>query len=141
MIAGFRVAVGSSGPAENVQLAIERLGVGRLLSATVTGNDVKRGKPDPQVFLTAAARMQVPPVRCVVVEDAPVGVEAAHRGGMRAVAIASTGRTVEQLRGRAGGEVAERTVAAAIRRTAAGKRRRIQRSEDVNRAEEREPAG
>jgi beta-phosphoglucomutase len=96
--AGFRLAVGSSGPAENVQLAIERLGVGRLLSATVTGNDVKRGKPNPQVFLTAAARMQVPPARCVVVEDAPVGVEAAHRGGMRAVAIASTGRTVEQLR-------------------------------------------
>ncbi len=92
------MAVGSSGPAENVQLAIERLGVGRLLSATVTGNDVKRGKPDPQVFLTAAARMQVPPARCVVVEDAPVGVEAAHRGGMRAVALASTGRTVEQLR-------------------------------------------
>ncbi len=96
--AGFRVAIGSSGPAENVQLAIERLGVGSLLSATVTGNDVKRGKPDPQVFLIAAARMQVPPARCVVVEDAPVGVEAAHRGGMRAIGLASTGRTVEQLR-------------------------------------------
>ncbi len=79
-------------------MAIERLGVGPLLSATVTGNDVKRGKPDPQVFLIAAARMQVPPARCVVVEDAPVGVEAAHRGGMRAIGLASTGRTVEQLR-------------------------------------------
>lgn len=79
------MAVGSSGPPDNVQLAIERLGVGRLLSATVTGNDVKRGKPDPQVFLTAATRMQVPPAHCVVVEDAPVGVEAAHRGGMVAL--------------------------------------------------------
>jgi beta-phosphoglucomutase len=96
--AGFRVAVGSSGPPENVQLAIEKLGIGRLLSATVTGNDVKRGKPDPQVFLIAAERMQVRPTRCVVVEDAPVGVEAAHRGGMRVVALASTGRSVEQLR-------------------------------------------
>jgi len=96
--AGFRVAVGSSGPTENVRLAIERLGIGRLLSATVTGDDVKRGKPDPQVFLIAAERMRVPPARCVVVEDAPVGVEAAHRGGMRAIALASTGRTVEQLR-------------------------------------------
>ncbi|HEV3299887.1 MAG TPA: HAD family phosphatase [Planctomycetaceae bacterium] len=96
--AGFRVAVGSSGPAENVQLSIEQLGVGRLLSATVTGDDVKRGKPDPQVFLIAAERMRVPPARCVVVEDAPVGVEAARRGGMHVIALASTGRTVEQLR-------------------------------------------
>jgi beta-phosphoglucomutase len=95
--AGFRVAVGSSGPDENVRLAIERLGIGRLLSAMVTGNDVKRGKPDPQVFLIAAEQLSVPPGRCVVVEDAPVGVEAAHRGGMRAIALASTGRTVEQL--------------------------------------------
>jgi beta-phosphoglucomutase len=96
--AGFRVAVGSSGPPENVQLAIDRLGIGRLLSGVVNGRDVKRGKPDPQVFLTAADRMQVSPARCIVVEDAPVGVEAAHRGGMRAIALASTGRTVEQLR-------------------------------------------
>jgi beta-phosphoglucomutase len=96
--AGFRVAVGSSGPPENVQLAIDRLGIGRLLSGVINGRDVKRGKPDPQVFLTAADRMQVLPARCIVVEDAPVGVEAAHRGGMRAIALASTGRTVEQLR-------------------------------------------
>jgi beta-phosphoglucomutase len=94
---GLRVAVGSSGPPENVHLAIERLGVGRLLSATVTGADVKRGKPDPRVFLTAAERMGVPPGRCVVVEDAPVGIEAARRGGMRAIGVASTGRSVEQL--------------------------------------------
>jgi HAD superfamily hydrolase (TIGR01509 family) len=96
--AGFRVAVGSSGPAANVRLAIERLGVGGLLSATVTGDDVKRGKPDPQVFLIAAEKMSVPPARCVVVEDAPVGVEAARCGGMHVIGLASTGRTVEQLR-------------------------------------------
>ncbi len=95
--AGFRVAVGSSGPPPNVHLAIERLGIGRLLSATVTGADVKRGKPDPQVFLTAAERIGVPPARCVVIEDAPVGIEAARRGGMHAIGVASTGRTVEQL--------------------------------------------
>ncbi len=59
--AGFRVAVGSSGPRENVQLAIERLGIGKLLSAAVTGHDVKRGKPDPQVFLIAAERCGVAP--------------------------------------------------------------------------------
>jgi beta-phosphoglucomutase len=96
--AGFRVAVGSSGPRENVQLAIERLGIGKLLSAVVTGHDVKRGKPDPQVFLIAAERCGVAPGRCVVIEDAPVGIEAARRGGMHVIGLASTGKTVEQLR-------------------------------------------
>jgi beta-phosphoglucomutase len=97
--ANFRVAVGSSGPPANVRLAIERLGIGSRLSAIVTGGDVHRGKPDPQVFQLAAERMAVRPSRCVVVEDAPVGVEAAKRGGMRAIGLASTGRTVEQLSG------------------------------------------
>ncbi len=96
--AGFRVAVGSSGPRENVQLAIDRLGIGKLLSAIVTGHDVKHGKPDPQVFLIAAERCGVSPGRCVVIEDAPVGIEAARRGGMHVIGLASTGRTVEQLR-------------------------------------------
>jgi beta-phosphoglucomutase len=95
--AGFRVAVGSSGPRENVQLAIERLGIGKLLSAAVTGHDVKHGKPDPQVFLLAAKQCGVAPEQCVVVEDAPVGIEAARRGGMHVIGLASTGRTVEQL--------------------------------------------
>jgi len=88
--AGFRVAVGSSGPAENVQLSIEQLRVGRLLSATVTGDDVKRGKPDPQVFLIAAERMRVPPARCVVVEDAPSGVGAGKGAGCRVLAVLGT---------------------------------------------------
>jgi beta-phosphoglucomutase len=96
--AGFRVAVGSSGPRENVQLAIDRLGIGKLLSAIVTGHDVKHGKPDPQVFMLAAERCGIAPGRCVVVEDAPAGIEAARRGGMHVIGLASTGRTVEQLR-------------------------------------------
>ena len=95
--AGFRIAVGSSGPPPNVQLAVDRLGIRRFLAAIVTGGDVKRGKPDPQVFTLAAERMRVAPCRCVVVEDAPVGIEAAKRGGMRSIGLASTGRTVEQL--------------------------------------------
>jgi beta-phosphoglucomutase len=95
--AGFRVAVGSSGPRENVQLAIERLGIGKLLSAVITGHDVKHGKPDPQVFLLAAERCGTAPNRCVVIEDAPVGIEAARRGGMHVIGLASTGRTVAQL--------------------------------------------
>jgi beta-phosphoglucomutase len=90
--AGFRIAVGSSGPPENVDLVLDRLGARDLFDAVVNGHDVTHGKPDPEVFLLAAARLGVAPVRCVVVEDAPAGIEAATRAGMSSVALLSTGR-------------------------------------------------
>ncbi|HVP13710.1 MAG TPA: HAD family phosphatase [Phycisphaerae bacterium] len=90
MAAGFRIAVGSSGPPENVELVCEEMGLGPYLSAKVTGSDVQRGKPDPQVFQLSAQRMGIEPRACVVVEDAPAGVEAARRAGMRCVALAGT---------------------------------------------------
>jgi beta-phosphoglucomutase len=95
--AGFRLAVGSSGPPENVQLVVDKLAVRDLFGAIVTGADVTRGKPDPQVFLLAAERLGVPPPRCVVIEDAAVGVAAAHAAGMTSVGLVSTGRTREEL--------------------------------------------
>jgi beta-phosphoglucomutase-like phosphatase (HAD superfamily) len=63
----------------------------------VTGIDVQRGKPDPQVFLVGAERIGVAPPDCVVIEDAPAGVAAAHAAGMKCIAIASTGRVRESL--------------------------------------------
>jgi beta-phosphoglucomutase len=87
---GFRLAVGSSGPPENVALAVEKLRGGRLIAVTVTGLDVTRGKPDPQVFQIAAARLGIPATRCAVVEDAVHGVEAAKRAGMAAIALTGT---------------------------------------------------
>lgn len=95
--AGFRLGVGSSGPPENVALVVERLGAEDRFSAIVTGMDVTRGKPNPQVFLLAAERMGLPPARCAVVEDAPVGVKAANSAGMVSIGLASTGRTPESL--------------------------------------------
>ncbi len=95
--AGFAVAVGSSAPHENVEVAIDRLGLRDRLGAVVTGSDVQRGKPDPQIFLTAAQRLGVPPGRCAVIEDAPVGIAAAAAAGMACVGLASTGRTREAL--------------------------------------------
>ena len=86
---GFRIAVGSSAPKENVDLVLEHLGV--------TGEDVQRGKPDPQVFLLAAERLGVPPDCCVVIEDAVPGIEAARSAGMKAVALVSTGRDAATL--------------------------------------------
>jgi beta-phosphoglucomutase len=87
---GFRLAIGSSGPPENVALAIEKLAVGAHFDATVTGADVTRGKPDPQVFLIAAERLQLPPAQCAVVEDAVHGITAAKRAGMAAIGLTGT---------------------------------------------------
>jgi len=95
--AGFAIALGSSGPPENVDLVLERLGKRELFGAVVTGSDVTRGKPDPQVFLLAASRLGVPPPCCAVVEDAPPGIAAAKAAGMAAVGLVSTGRTREVL--------------------------------------------
>jgi len=95
--AGFGVGLGSSGPPENVDLVLDRLGKRRLFGAVVHGMDVTRGKPDPQVFLLAAKRLGVAPDCCAVVEDAPLGIEAARRAGMASVGIVSTGRTRQAL--------------------------------------------
>jgi beta-phosphoglucomutase len=95
--AGYRLAVGSSGPPENIDLCLERLGQRALFDAVVTGADVRRGKPDPQVFVLAAERMGIAPSCCVVVEDAAIGVQAAHAAGTQAIGLASTGRTRESL--------------------------------------------
>ncbi|MBN1919297.1 MAG: HAD family phosphatase [Verrucomicrobia bacterium] len=87
---GARLAIGSSGPPENIELCLREMGILERFDAVVTGNDVTRGKPDPQVFLLAAERIGLSPERCVVVEDAVTGVEAAKRAGMRAVALTSS---------------------------------------------------
>jgi len=95
--AGFALGVGSSGPPENIELVLRRLQAGRLFGAVVTGNDVTRGKPDPQVFLTAAGRLAVSPGHSAVVEDAVPGVAAARAAGMASVGFASTGHTRQEL--------------------------------------------
>src|SRR5437868_3049361 len=95
---GFRLAVGSSGPPENVALAIDRLRAGPFFNTLVTGRDVTRGKPDPQVFLLAAERLGVAPANCAVIEDAPVGIAAANTAGMASIALVSTGHTAESVK-------------------------------------------
>jgi beta-phosphoglucomutase len=87
---GFRLAVGSSGPPENIALSLEKLGRAARFGAVVTGADVTRGKPDPQVFQLAAERLGVPAASFVVVEDAVHGIEAARRAGMKGVALTGT---------------------------------------------------
>jgi beta-phosphoglucomutase len=95
--AGFSLAMGSSGPPENMQLALDRLARRDAFAAVVSGRDVRQGKPDPEVFLVAAQRLGVPPSRCVVVEDAPAGVQAAKAAGIPCVALLSRGRKREDF--------------------------------------------
>lgn len=85
---GVRLAVGSSGPRKNIDLILAAMGVTDQIPVVVSADDVTRGKPDPQVFLLAADRMGIPPNRCVVIEDAPVGVQSARSAGARVVAVA-----------------------------------------------------
>jgi len=86
--AGFCLAVGSSGPRENVELSPENLGRQGKFLAAISGSDVTRGKPDPQIFRLAVERLGLAPARCLVSEDAPAGVAAAKAAGCRCLGLA-----------------------------------------------------
>ncbi|MGD8896243.1 MAG: HAD family phosphatase [Acidobacteriota bacterium] len=85
----FRQALATMAPAANVAVVIEVLDLVSLIDATAAAEDVVHGKPDPAIFLEAARRIGVPAERCVVMEDAPAGLEGARRAGMRSVGIVS----------------------------------------------------
>jgi beta-phosphoglucomutase len=88
--AGWKQALASSAPRPNIDAVFDVLGLGRLFDAVVSADDVGRGKPDPSVFLEAARQLGVPPTRCVVVEDAPAGIEGARRAGMASLGVLSS---------------------------------------------------
>lgn len=88
--AGIPCAIGSSTHRKNIETSLEVLGLGPFFQALITAEDVTQGKPDPEVFLKAAAALGRPPSACIVFEDAPVGLEAARAGGMAAVGVATT---------------------------------------------------
>ena len=89
-------AVGTSASGFDVNRLLAGAGLRRYFDVIVTADDVTYGKPDPEVYLLAAARMRVTPERCVVFEDSVVGVEAARSAGMRAIGI-TTAHTGEEL--------------------------------------------
>lgn len=88
--AGYRSGVGTAAPPDNVSLVLDGLNLRRYFQAIVCNTDVKRGKPDPEIFLLAAQRLDSRPEDCVVFEDAPAGIEAARRAGMTCVVITTT---------------------------------------------------
>lgn len=87
---GIPRSVGSSTPRKNIETIMAMTGLGELFDAVVSAEDVTVGKPDPQVFLKAAEKLGRSPARCVVFEDAYVGIEAGKRAGMKVVAVATT---------------------------------------------------
>lgn len=87
---GWRQALGTSAPQGNIDAAFDVLGIEKYFDAVMSSEQVKAGKPSPDVFLAAAERMQVTPEHCIVVEDAPAGIEAARRAGMKSVGVLTT---------------------------------------------------
>jgi beta-phosphoglucomutase-like phosphatase (HAD superfamily) len=86
---GLTVGVGTAGDRHNQAFAYQHLSLGQALP-TVGGDEGLPGKPEPAIFLEVARRMNVAPEHCIVFEDAPLGIEAARRAGMRAVGICSS---------------------------------------------------
>ena len=82
---GIKIAVGSS--SKNTPRILQRIGLENYFDAVSDGNDIKKGKPDPEVFLIAAERLSLAPQVCLVVEDAKAGIEAALAGNMKAMGV------------------------------------------------------
>ena len=94
--AGFKTAMATSAPTGNVTLSLEKLGLEDYFSHIIDKNDVTRGKPDPEVYLTTLARLGVSKAKCLVFEDSKAGVQAALGAGLRVIGISST-HTREEL--------------------------------------------
>jgi len=82
----------------NIACLLDELNLWPEFDAVLTGGRLPHSKPDPALFLQAAAALSVEPGRCVVVEDATVGIEAARRAGMRSIAVTTT-HPAEELSG------------------------------------------
>jgi beta-phosphoglucomutase len=87
---GYQLAIGSS--SRNAPFILRQIGLGEYFDAVSDGNNITRSKPDPEVFEKAAKMLWVGAKRCLVVEDAVSGAEAAHKGGMKAACVGDASR-------------------------------------------------
>jgi HAD superfamily hydrolase (TIGR01509 family) len=87
---GWRQAIGSSAPHANIALLLDVLGLAPCFDALVSGDDVRHGKPDPEIFRTGLERLGVPPARGVVIEDAVPGVQAGVAAGAFTIGVTNT---------------------------------------------------
>jgi beta-phosphoglucomutase family hydrolase len=94
---GIRLALATGAGPINIRFNLAALELESTFETIVGADDVDKGKPDPEVFLTAAKKLSVPPSNCVVFEDAPLGIEAARRAGMRVVAFTTMLKSAELM--------------------------------------------
>ncbi len=87
---GIKTALASSSPKYLIDLAMDKFGIAGLFDLILSGDEVGRGKPAPDIYLRAAKELGVTPENCVVVEDAPSGVAAARAAGMRCLAVGTS---------------------------------------------------
>lgn len=85
--AGMRIALATSGMRVHVDISLEETGLAGHFDTETTGDEVSRGKPAPDLFLLAAERTGIAPSEAIVLEDSPLGVEAARNAGMRVIAV------------------------------------------------------
>jgi beta-phosphoglucomutase family hydrolase len=89
---GWMQAIASAAPRANIDAVLEALSATHIFQGIVSADDVHRGKPDPEVFLTAASRVGVSLDRCIVVEDAVAGVQGARSAGMKSIGVNRNGK-------------------------------------------------
>lgn len=87
---GISLGLATAAGSENIDFILSRLGVKHLFTSIVSSEDLLNGKPHPEIFLKTAASLGVPPGRCLVFEDALLGIEAARRAAMQAVLVTTT---------------------------------------------------
>lgn len=87
---GFKIALVSSTPKENIDFIFKELKLDNFFDAVVSGTDIKQGKPNPECYLIAAAKLGVKPQRCYVVEDSEHGLEAGKKAGAKCIGITTT---------------------------------------------------
>ncbi|RFP66294.1 HAD family hydrolase [Hymenobacter lapidiphilus] len=88
--AGFRIALGTGSGTETISYILDYLDLRRYFDVVVGKDDVAKGKPHADTYLTTARKLGLPPARCVVFEDALLGEQAAYRAGMRCIAVSTT---------------------------------------------------
>jgi beta-phosphoglucomutase family hydrolase len=93
---GVKLAVATSAPLSNVEFTLDGAGLASFFEVVVYGAMVRRGKPDPEIYRITAEKLGVEPTRCVVFEDALLGVESARRAGMTVVGL-TTSHSAEEL--------------------------------------------
>ena len=86
----FKLGLVSSTPKENIDLVLSELNLEGMFDSIIFGQEVSESKPSPQIYLLAARELEVTPNDCLVIEDSPLGVEAAKTAGMKCLAIANT---------------------------------------------------